>query len=40
MMNPKMVVIRAESFPREEKRETRNDTLRPMQPENDFERSS
>jgi hypothetical protein len=32
MIKPKMVVMRAESFPREEKREVRNDTARPMQP--------
>jgi hypothetical protein len=30
---PNMVVIRAESFPREEKSEMRKDTAKPMQPE-------
>jgi len=33
MRKPNMVVIRAESFPREEKSEMRKDTAKPMQPE-------
>ena len=33
MINPAMVVIRAESFPSEEKREIRKETTRPTIPE-------
>jgi hypothetical protein len=35
---PNMVVIRAESFPREEKSEMRKDTAKPIQPDKNVEK--